>query len=338
MPWTSYVSIDSIDIVKQSINIIVPSEPRSVKILNAQWLSNRWGRLTFDFPVEQYKNIIFVDIISDSFGTRAKTFIDSEKSNILHYVISDSLKYSLKTIIDIAPVYQNSHKVIDSVRIVARVPAAKDTNYISITNYDKNLSLNIDKEVIMPLNIHFSKIMDNANLDSAITLHKDSLLIEIEMKWASPMHLEILPKTNWEPVSKYSLSIIRDKISIDNNRTIEDSIKTIAISTTQYKKFGTLTGNIVRKHFEPLFVRLFSYEKENKFNGAIVNSSSLFKISKIPEGKYYLLVFYDKDGNAKYSEGHLNPYSPSEWFEFLSDTISIRNNWDMEVADIRLSK
>ena len=104
----------------------------------------------------------------------------------------------------------------------------------------------------MPLNIYFSKIMDNANLDSAITLYKDSSLLEIEMAWASPMHLQILPKTNWEPVSKYSLSIIRDKIFIDNNRTIEDSMKTIAISTTQYKKFGNLTGNIVTKHFEPL--------------------------------------------------------------------------------------
>jgi len=55
-------------------------------------------------------------------------------------------------------------------------------------------------------------------------------------------------------------------------------------------------------------------------------------------GKYYLLVFYDKDGNTTYSKGHLNPYSPSEWFEFLPDTISIRSNWDMEVANIRLSK
>jgi len=337
LPWASYVSIDSIDIIKQPINIIVPDEPRSVKILNAQWLSNRWGRLTFNFPVEQYKNIIFVDIISDSFSIRAKTFIDSENSNILHYVISDSLQYGLKTTIDIAPVYQNSNKIIDSVKIAARIPIVKDTNYIAITNYKKNTVLNIDKEVIMPLNIYFSKIMDNANLDSAITLYKDSSLLEIEMIWASPIHLKILPKTNWEPVSKYSLSIFRDKISIENNRIIEDSIKVIAISTTQYKKFGTLTGNIVTKYFEPLFVRLFSYEKENIFHDAIVNSSSFFKISRIPEGKYYLMVFYDRDGNTKYSEGHLNPYSPSEWFEFLSDTISIRNNWEMEVADIRLS-
>ena len=337
LPWSNYVSIDSIDIVKKSINIIVLNEPRSVKIINAQWLSNRWGRLTFDSPVEQYKNIIFVDIISDSFGIRAKTFIDSESSNILHYVISDSLKDGLKTIIDIASVYQNSQKIIDSVSIAARIPVGKDTNYISITNYKKNIMLNIDKEVIMPLNIRFSKIVDNGNLDSAIVLLKDSSLLEIDLKWISPMDLQVFPLNNWEPLSKYSLSIIRDKISMNNRRTIEDSIKIIKISTTDYKKFGNLTGNIVTKYSDPLFVRLISFEKENIFHNAVVNSSSFFKISRVPEGKYYLLVFYDKDGNAKYSQGHLNPYSPSEWFEFLSDTISIRNNWDMEVADIRLS-
>jgi len=338
LPWTNYVSIDTVDMAKDSINIIVLNEPRSVKILNAQWLSNRWGSLTFDSPIEQYKNIILVDIISDSFGIRAKTFIDSEKLNMLHYVISDSLEYGLKTTVDIAPVYQNGHKIIDSVSIDARIPAGSDTNYISITSYNKNIELNIDKEIIMPLNVRFSKIMDNANLDSAIILYKDSSMLEINMTWDSPLHLKVLPKTNWEPLSEYSLSIIRDKISNNNNRTIKDSIKTIAISTTKYKKFGTLTGNILAKHSEPLFVRLFSFEKENIFHDAIVNSSSSFKISKIPEGKYYLLVFHDKDGNTKYSKGHLNPYSPSEWFEFLLDTISIRSNWDMEVADIRLSK
>ena len=40
----------------------------------------------------------------------------------------------------------------------------------------------------------------------------------------------------------------------------------------------------------------------------------------------------------KYSLGHLTPYSASEWFEVFSDTISIRNNWDMEVFNIEFKK
>jgi hypothetical protein len=121
-------------------------------------------------------------------------------------------------------------------------------------------------------------------------------------------------------------------------RSIEDSIKTIKISTSRFKKFGSLTGNIITPHFNPLIAKLSTFEKENLFHNALVNSSSLFKINKIPEGKYYLLFFYDKDANIKYSTGHLSPYATSEWFEIAPDTISIRSNWDMEVADIRLTK
>ncbi len=338
LPWTSYISIDSIDMVKQSINIVIPNEPRSLKILNAQWLSNRWGRLTFDFPIDQYKDVILVDIISDSFGIRAKTFVDSKKSNLLHYIIPDSLDYGLKTTIDIAPVFEAGHTVIDSGSISTRIPAGRDTNYISIKDYQKNTVINIDEEIIMPFDIQFSKIIDTANLDSAILLYRDSLLLEIDMVWVSPVHLEIFPKINWEPLSEYSLLIIRDKINSNKYETIKDSIKTFTISTSRYKKFGSLTGNIFTKHPDPLFARLISFEKENIFHDAIVNSSSFFKVTKVPEGKYYLLFFYDKDGNTKFSKGHLTPYSPSEWFEFLTDTISIRSNWDMEVSDIRLSK
>ena len=36
----------------------------------------------------------------------------------------------------------------------------------------------------------------------------------------------------------------------------------------------------------------------NLLHNAIVNSSSLFKITRIPEGKYYMLFYYDKDANA----------------------------------------
>ena len=99
-----------------------------------------------------------------------------------------------------------------------------------------------------------------------------------------------------------------------------------------------MVGNIIMPHFNPLIARLSSFEKENLFYDEIVNSESSFKITRIPEGKYDLLFFYDKDANTKYSFGHLAPYSASEWFEFFPDTISIRNNWDMEVTNIKFNK
>ena len=338
IPWNDSITIDTINMVQTGINILISDQPRTTRILSAQWASNRWGKLTFDNSIDQYEKTIPVDIVSDSFGVRAKTFIDNKEKNVLHFVIPDTIKSGTKTIIDVAPVYQNTYVVIDSGKIFARIPTEKDTSYISITNYNNSLVLDIEENNILPLDIHFSKIMDNVKLDSAISLFKDSTLLDINMVWDSPMHLAITPNSNWEPLSEYSLIIIRDNIFSTMIRSIEDSIKTIKISTSRYKKFGSLIGNIITPHFNPLIAKLSTFEKENLFHNAIVNSSSLFKITRIPEGKYYLLFFYDKDANTKYSTGHLSPYATSEWFEVVPDTISIRSNWDMEVADIRLTK
>jgi len=338
IPWNDPITIDTINMVQTGINILISEESRTTRILSAQWVSNRWGKLTFDNSIDQYEKTIPVDVVSDSFGVRAKTFIDNKEKNILHFLIPDTIKSGTKTIINVPPVYQNTYVVIDSGKIFARIPTEKDTSYIAITNHNNSSVLDIEEDNILPLDIHFSKIMDNVKLDSAISLFKDSTLLDINMVWDSPMHLAITPNSNWEPLSKYSLIIIRDKIFSTMVRSIEDSIKTIKISTSRFKKFGSLIGNIITPHFNPLIAKLSTFEKENIFHNAIVNSSSLFKITKIPEGKYYLLFFYDKDANTKYSTGHLSPYATSEWFELVPDTISIRSNWDMEVADIRLTK
>jgi len=338
LPWTGIISIDTTDMRKSGVNILISDGPRTTRLLSGQWLSNRWGKLTFDNSIDKYKKIIPVDLISDSFGVRANTFLDNNKKNILHFFIPDSIEVNTKTIIDIAAVYENSYAVIDSGKITARVPSLKDTTYISITNDNNSAVLNIEEKNIVPFDIHFSKIMDKAQLDSAFFLFKDSTLLDIDIIWASPVHLKIIPNSNWEPLTEYSLNIFRDKIFLENSRSIQDSVKIISISTSRFKKFGSLIGNIITPHSNPLIVRLLPFEKEKLFHDAIVNLSSSFKITRIPEGKYYLLFFYDADVNTKYTAGHLSPYSSSEWFEFISDTISIRSNWDMEIANIKLTQ
>ena len=338
LPSIDQITIDTLNIRQGGINILISNRPRSSRLLSAQWMSNRWGKLTFDSPIDEYKNIIPIDIVSDSFGVRAETFIDNVENNILHFVIPDSISSNTKTTVEISPVYHHSHVVIDSGNISARVPSEKDTTYLLITNHNKKTILDIEEKDIVPLNIYFSKVMDKATLDSAFSLMIDSTTLNINMDMVSPMHLQIMPSINWKPLSEYSLIIIRDKIISENGRSIEDSIKTIKVTTSRFKKFGSLIGNIITPHFNPLIARLSPFEKENLFYDEIVNSESSFKITRIQEGKYDLLFFYDKDVNTKYSLGHLAPYSASEWFEFFPDTISIRNNWDMEVANIKFTK
>ena len=152
------------------------------------------------------------------------------------------------------------------------------------------------------------------------------------------MHYQINPVKNWLPETEYSINIIRENFKLNNGRSIKDSMVVIKFRTSKFEQFGSLIGDVVLPHPNSIVARLHSLEKASYFYDVYVNSNSSFKINKIPEGIYSLMFYQDLDKNNKYSYGHLSPYQSSEWFEIRPDTISIRSNWDMEVAKINLSK
>ena len=68
LPWVNQIEIDTLNSHERDINIMISKKPRSSRLLSAEWVSNRWGRLTFDSPINEYKSIIPINIISDSVG------------------------------------------------------------------------------------------------------------------------------------------------------------------------------------------------------------------------------------------------------------------------------
>ena len=58
------------------------------------------------------------------------------------------------------------------------------------------------------------------------------------------------------------------------------------------KKFGNIEGKINKSKINSIIVRLISFENEELFYDANINSDSSFKITQVPEGQYYLMVFY----------------------------------------------
>ena len=46
------------------------------------------------------------------------------------------------------------------------------------------------------------------------------------------------------------------------------------------------------------------------------------------------MIFEDRDQDHKYTYGKAAPYSPSESFLMIPDTLEIRANWDIDLAAI----
>ena len=81
-----------------------------------------------------------------------------------------------------------------------------------------------------------------------------------------------------------------------------------------------------------------SIEKQDIKYSKIVNSDLSFELAMIPEGKYTMIIFDDKDGNSEYTFGLVTPYFPSEPFLIVPDTLEIRSNWDLEINEISLER
>ena len=78
--------------------------------------------------------------------------------------------------------------------------------------------------------------------------------------------------------------------------------------------------------------------KEESSIQSDLNLDNMFRVDNIPEGRYLLMFFNDRNEDNKISSGYVSPYQPSEWFYYYPDTINIRANWDLELNDIKLGE
>jgi len=336
LPYIEKIEIDDINFSYHDINIIIPNSTRKIKIKRGEWLSKKHGKLTFGDAINKYSDKISVNILSNDNTINANTFFDKKENNILHFFISDTLDKSIKTALNIEAVYNGGYMIIDSALITARLPSLKDTSFLSISSFGEKSIIDIEEHDKVPLSVYFSKIMEEAITQGAFHLYKDSLEIEIKTKWASPMELQVYPVQAWQPLTTYELVILRDNIIIPKNKSIMDSILTFSFSTSQHKKYGSFIGNFISHNLTPMKARLISFQKSQLYYDVIVNSDLSFKINRIPEGKYKLLFFHDQNNDNIYNAGYLKPYLNAEWFSFMKDTISIRNNWEAEISNIIL--
>ena len=331
------IKIDSANTFKKDVNILIPKASKYIRVVNGKWINGRQGEINFDAPINEKLDYFTIEITSEEDRILPEVFVDNNEKNTLHFFIKDSLKSGLSTIINVVPKYKAEYSIIDSALISAKTKTDIDTSYLNIKDAEKTNNLKIEEDLIRPFDFSFSKLMYNVIIDSALTLKKDSVIIDFNLEKLSPLHYRLIPKTNWIPNTEYNLFVIRDKLKMANSRGIKDSLLIINIKTSPFRKFGSLTGNLIEGYNEPLVAKLSSLEKEQYSLDVFVNSNSSFKINKIPEGIYSLMFYNDRDENNNYSYGSLSPYQSSEWFEIIPDTISIRSNWDMEITDIKFN-
>lgn len=316
----------------EGVNLRMPQKKNSLKINSVDWINGQWGTISFSDNYLKEPPLTFFNENKESLGY--SVFRDPLHEKKLNFFIEDTLT-SYTTIFS-EGVYDDSLSNIDSARLRVKVEAFLDTNNIKVIHPDEKFILDIEVDNKKSLDIIFSSLMDTTGSEKIIKLYEDSTEIKFDLKWISPLFLKLTPTENWKEKMEYRIEFNRELLIPLYAQNLKDSLLVINFKTSLFQKFGTL-NLFAQNTFNKRFIGELSEIKNNdiKYNVSI-NSDTVFKIEKILEGNYLLMLYRDKDKSNNYTYGNLDPYHPAEWFFIYPDTIQIRSNWDLDLRDIDL--
>ncbi len=105
--------------------------------------------------------------------------------------------------------------------------------------------------------------------------------------------------------------------------------------TLSEDEFGSVSGELDSdgKVEEDVYILFMALSGKRTYSVPI-DESGMFIINWVPEGKYKLGGYVDRDKNGRYSPGSLNPFIFSEPYIIQDDTLRVRKRWDL--SDLHL--
>ncbi|MFQ6678552.1 MAG: Ig-like domain-containing protein [Fidelibacterota bacterium] len=321
-----------LDSLQTGIHLKLHLEEKPLRLLRGEWNDWDWGKIYFNKELSQEISFSNLKIGSKELDW----FISPDDLKAVVVTTNDSLNRP-KESISFSGIRLNNLVILDSSSVNVSIPSMIDTNSFSLIKPDPEVSVTPDKTG-PPLEFIFSRPVGNNILNKydAALLFNDSIDVLFERNITTPMSMMIVPKEGWKPKSSYTFHI--NNLDSGNIKyMLKDSITTIKISTNQEQGYGGLSG-IINGVNGNIIAEINHTENVGWEFKSVVNSAGYFEFIDVPEGKYTISLFEDKDNNFAYSHGKAFPFQPSEWFYVSNDTIEIRANWDIELSPIYLEK
>jgi len=330
--WKDYLEMGKSDTLS-GINMLVQKEPQPLRLLTGEWNSSTWGRLTFNrsLPEKNLRGEITI-LTDDSSAISAEFFYDPLDDRNLIVTVSDSIKGETVEI-QLQYLFQFEQLLLDSSKVKVKLPEIPDTSYLELVFPEKKLTIQPEMKNKPPVSLIFSKpIQIDSAFQNIVFIEGDSDSVSFVTHVINPLKMNVELIKDWKPNQNYLLQLVKN--SNAGKMTFEDSLTNIHVQTENFIGYGNLFGAVEFRGKSELVAELRSLENPEIKWTSVVNSDSRFELVTIPEGHYFLMIFEDRDQDHKYTYGKAAPYSPSESFLMIPDTLEIRANWDIDLAAI----
>jgi len=153
-------------------------------------------------------------------------------------------------------------------------------------------------------------------------------------RWIQPNFVRMVVTGGIPREQKIVVKLLPESIfDIAGNR-MPDSVREFSFRLPPADTVGIVTANTEPNDKIIATLRPYgrggdTYETTSDVNGNIIFGSVL-------PGAFRFDLFEDSDGNGKWSSGVVSPFTPSERFSFLPDSISVRSRWTTGIGRVEL--
>jgi hypothetical protein len=289
------------------------------------------------------------------------------------YIQEESLKKAFEIFPNVNEKIQYEYK---GDRVVVRLPSSLEKNKTYIMTLNSNFAdehnVKLKEDVVIPFSL--SSFINDGKIRGDIygVFTKPSILLwqgkiskeemlSIEPNYilsgSSSYNFDFLPYDDYTilAVDKYNrrlnlndniisfsslsqISIQKDSIGKANfffNKQLIEEADSLATEEIDVDSNATLLGKVSGNFILPMIVRISN--KSHSFL-ANVGIDGKFSIINAVEGSYQLIAFQDRNNNQLLDTGSFSENLLSEKFLVYPDTLTLRENWEIEITDWKINE
>jgi hypothetical protein len=199
------------------------------------------------------------------------------------------------------------------------------------------------REVMPDDTVHliFSEAIRTQVFESGFTL-QDSLAQKVAgaFHWFRSRELFFVPQSPFVFGMAYTLKIRLDSVIDFTGNRGKDSTLTWKFSSVEERSLSSISGSVTdeaKNGTGKIFITATNLTRKGARPKTVrIDSTGVYMIDKLFEGRYTLSAFRDADGNGGYTFGKPYPSEPAERFVNYPDTLKLRPRWPLEGVVIKL--
>jgi len=267
----------------------------------------------------------------DSLGIETYALRRSDQSEVYLFTTrQDEGEYTLTVDSTITDIFGNKIREDDLNEVFEGNPEEAEepviVEYVRPSNNERN---------IMPdasMSLQFSFPVKSEQAERAIwVVDTNEVALGGDFIWEDETYVRFKPAQLLQSSMPYTIVVELDSLPPKHSLQYEDSLYVSNFVSINRDQLGTLEGEIITQHDDPVTVRVnrVGQTEDDRFR-ITRRGGGDFSVRHLPEGEYTLWAFRDPDEDGQYDYGEVFPFRGSDPFITHQDTVRVRARWTID--------